>query len=166
MGEKKVNGRKRHILTDTLGNLIRALVTAANVSDPDGAEELLARGAQAAPKLALVWADSHYSGDLQRWAEEELNIRIEVVKRAEGQQGFAVIPRRWAVERTFAWLGRCRRLSKDYEHAEEYAESWLYLAAIQRLLRRLAPDPEAAKPYEQPITSHSNQSLSDAPIAA
>ena len=145
---------------------MRVFVTAADLSDQDGAEELLEQAAEAAPALAVVFGDSHYSGPLADWAERELAIRIEVVKRPEGQPGFAVIPKRWAVERSFAWLGRCRRLSKDYEHAEEYAESWVYLASIQRLLRRIAPDPDAPRPYNRPITPHPDQSHSYAPTAA
>jgi putative transposase len=142
------------------------LATAADISDAEAAEELLERAAEAAPELALVFGDSHYGGPLAEWSERELGIRIEVVKRAEGQRGFAVIPRRWAVERSIAWLGRCRRLSKDYEHAEEYAESWVYLASIQRLLRRLAPDPDAPRPYGRSITPHPGHPPPIAPSTA
>jgi putative transposase len=145
---------------------VRVFVTAADISDPDGAEELLERAAEVAPELALVFGDSHYGGPLAEWAERELDIRIEVVKRPEGQCGFAVIPKRWAVERSFAWLGRCRRLSKDYEHAEEYAESWLYLASIRRLLRRIAPDPDTPKPYARSTTTHPDHPHSNAHSAA
>jgi len=141
-------------------------VTAADLSDAEAAEELLAMGAEAAPELELVFGDSHYGGPLAEWSERELGIRIEVVKRPEGQTGFAVVPRRWAVERSIAWHGRCRRLAKDYEHAEEYAESWVYLASIQRLLRRLAPDPDAPKPYASKITPHPDQPRSNETNAA
>jgi hypothetical protein len=129
-------------------------VAAADISDAEAAEELLALGAAAEPELALVFGDSHYGGPLAEWSERELGIRIAVVKRPEGQRGFVVIPKRWAVERSLAWYGRGRRLAKDYEHAEEYAESWVYLASVNCLLRRLAPDPDAPRPYSRPITHH------------
>jgi putative transposase len=161
-----VRGRKRHVLTDTPGNLIRAFVTAADLSDAEAAEELLALGAEAAPDLELVFGDSHYGGPLADWSERELGVRVEVVKRPEGQPGFAVVPKRWAVERSLAWYGRCRRLAKDYEHAEEYAESWLYLASVHCLLRRIAPDPAAPAPYSRPITPHPDQLRSHDPPAA
>jgi putative transposase len=129
-------------------------VAAADISDAEAAEELLARGAEAEPGLSLVFGDSHYGGPLAEWSERELGIRIAVVKRPEGQRGFVVVPKRWAVERSLAWYGRGRRLAKDYEHAEEYAESWVYLASIHCLLRRIAPDRDAPKLYNRPITTH------------
>src|SRR3712207_5497334 len=131
MGEKKVGGRKRHYLVDTEGHLLLVLVGPADEDDRDGARWLLRGREKRWPTLELIWADQHYTGDLEDEARGQYGIRLEIVRKPEEQKGFVLLPRRWVVERTIAWQGRSRRLSKDYEHAAEYSESWCYLASIQ-----------------------------------
>ena len=112
-------------------------VSGAHVSDQAGARRLLSGLRPLQPRLALIWADGAYAGHpLSSWAAEQ-GIRIEVVRREEGQRGFAVQPRRWVVERTFAWLGRSRRLAKDYERRLQSAEAMIKLSMIHLMLRRL-----------------------------
>ncbi|MFI6494961.1 IS5 family transposase [Streptomyces sp. NPDC050564] len=153
-GAKKVSGIKRHLLVDTLGTVLLACVSPANVGDRDGAVVLFARAADAFPRLCHVWADQGYRGaDFQAWAREATGITVEVVQRRDGGfrstwartgapsrevPNFAVAPRRWVVERSFAWLGRCRRLSKDYEYLRVNSENAIYLTMALILLRRLA----------------------------
>lgn len=133
-----MKGRKRHILVDTEGWLIRVLCLPADIQDWDGARDLFLVAKPASPRLGLVWADSAYGKDeLPEWAEAEVGWRIEVVRKREGQVGFEVLPRRWVVERTFAWLSRHRRLSKDYEELPETTEAWCYAAMLRPMLRRL-----------------------------
>jgi len=133
---KKVNGRKRHILTDTDGRVETRLVHEADVQDPDGGREVLRTAKARHPRLAKVWADERYTS-LVGWAREELGIALEIVARIK-LPGFHLLPRRWVVERTFGWFGKSRRLSKDYEYLEESSEAWLDIAMIALYLRRLA----------------------------
>jgi putative transposase len=147
MGEKKVQGRKRHYLVDTEGHLLAILVHEANVNDREGARWVLVRACGPWQTLQKLWADQGYTGDLADWVQAEYGINLEIVMKPAEQQGFAVLPRRWVVERTIGWMGRSRRLSKDYEHWPEYSESWIYLASIHLLLKRLAPDPDRELPY-------------------
>ena len=142
---KKVNGRKRHILVDTLGLLLEAVVSAASVQDSDGGEILLDSIKDKLPRLEKVWVDQGYKQWLIDLVNESFSFVLETVKRPEGQKGFQVIPQRWKVERTVAWLNRNRRLSKacpgrhrDYEYHTENSESMVYLASIRLMLRRLA----------------------------
>ena len=137
-GEKKVKGRKRHILVDTLGLLIRVCVLAADISDSAGARQLLAPLVGKLPRLARVWADSAYRGELEEWVRDRFGCPLEIVTKLAGQVGFVVQPKRWTVERTFSWFGRARRLSKDYEHHTKASESMIYIASIYLLIRRLA----------------------------
>jgi putative transposase len=137
MGEKKVNGRKRHLGVDTQGYLLRVLVHAADVQDRDGARPLLEVLHRGFPCLSKLWVDGAYAWALEEWARERLGITLEVVKKLAEQRGVVVLPRRWLVERTIAWVNRNRRLSKDYEHREMCSESLVYLASIRLLLRRL-----------------------------
>lgn len=137
-GGKGVAGRKRHLLVDTEGLLLTCDVSAANVSDQAGARRLLVGLRPLQPRLELVWADLAYGGrPLAAWAAER-GVRVEVVERPEGQRGFVVQPRRWVVERTFGWLGRYRRLAKDYERRLQSAEALIKLAMVRLMLRRLA----------------------------
>lgn len=147
MGGKKVQGRKRHYLVDTEGHLLAVLVHEADVNDREGARWINIRACGPWQTLQKLWADQGYTGDLADWLREEYAIDLEIVMKPAEQQGFAVLPRRWVVERSIGWAGRSRRLSKDYEHWPEDSESWIYLASIHLLLKRLAPDPDVEQPY-------------------
>jgi transposase len=137
---KKVTGRKRHLIVDTIGLLIAVCVTGANVQDQDGAQEVLRRAKRRFPRLKLVWADSAYErNDLPIWALVAVNLVIEVVRRAAEAVGFVVLERRWVVERTFAWLVRNRRLARDYERSAGVSETWIHVAMIKLMLGRLKP---------------------------
>ena len=145
-GGKKVKGRKRHILVDTLGLLIAVTVTAANVDDGQAAPALFAQArGRDFPRLRVVYADNKYHNhDLYAWlSKHHRAYRVEVVSRRRGETGFRPLKVRWVVERTFAWLGRYRCLSKDYEHTPESGETVVRLAAIHHLLRRLRPARQA-----------------------
>jgi putative transposase len=139
MGGKRVNGRKRHILVDTNGFLLRVLVHPADISESEGAQWLLLDHHRAFPRLERIRVDQGYKECLAEWMKAHTTIELEVIEKPADQKGFAVIPKRWVVERTFAWLGRNRRLSKDYERRPECSESFLYLGSIHLLLKRLAP---------------------------
>src|SRR5271154_1802223 len=135
---KKVNGRKRHILVDTIGLILMVMVLPANIQDRDGARELLAAFfRQAAPRrVKHIWADGGYAGTLLGWARRWWRCTIEIVKRSD-LHVFKVLPRRWVVERTFGWLGRYRRLNRDYERQAATGETMVYLAMIRLMLKRL-----------------------------
>ena len=135
---KRVNGRKRHILVDTLGLLMAVTVTPASVQDPAGARLLLTRLSGACKKLRLVWVDGGYRGKLLDWVAERYPFRLRTVLRPKEQKGFAVLHRRWVVERTFAWLCNHRRLSKDYEAQTSTSEAMIYIAMIRIMVRRLS----------------------------
>ncbi len=136
---KRIKGRKRHILTDTLGLLVAVIVHSAGIQDRDGAPELLASITSLYPWLRHLFADSAYGGPkLERALAKIGDWTVEVVKRSDAAEGFEVIPRRWVVERTFAWLGRNRRLAKDFERRVETAVAWILIAHIKLLTRRLA----------------------------
>lgn len=134
-----MKGRKRHILVDTMGLLMRVCVHAANIQERDGAKLLLQPAQSAAPtSWQLMWADSGYRGEpFAQWVQENCGCRLEVVKKDPEQQGFAVLPKRWIVERTFAWFGKCRRLSKDFEQNPQSSEAWIRLSMIHLMLKRL-----------------------------
>jgi putative transposase len=135
---KKVGGRKRHIVVDTLGNLLDVVVHAANIQDRDGAMFVLYKLAPTVKShLLKLWADGGYAGQLITWVREHLDAVLEIVERDPDQKGFHVLPRRWVVERTFAWFNRYRRLSKDYERDPSSSEAIIYAASIRTMLRRL-----------------------------
>ena len=134
-----ITGRKRHIVVDTLGLVLAVVVHAANIQDRAGAKLVLARLAGRFPRLVKIWADGAYSGGLIAWTLSLLGCILEIVQRPDGQKGFAVLPKRWIVERTFGWFGRYRRLSKDYEELPASSESMVYIAMIHLMLHRLAP---------------------------
>jgi putative transposase len=137
---KKINGRKRHIAVDTVGNLLEVVVHAAGIQDYHGAKSLLGKLTETVSSLEKLWADGIYKNDgLVDWVRETLNIVLEIVARDPDQVGFKVLPRRWVVERTFAWLGRYRRLSKDYEKCTQSSEGAIYVASIHTMLKRIAP---------------------------
>lgn len=138
-GHKKVKGRKRHVLVDTLGNLLDVVVLAANSTDQAGAKALMNKvERQLALRLLKLWVDSAYQGELESWFHTQWGIQLDIVARLADQKGFVVQPRRWVVERTFAWLGKYRRLSKDYEHCTASSEGMIYVASIHTMLKRLA----------------------------
>jgi putative transposase len=136
---KKAVGRKRHILVDTLGLLLVVVVHAASEQDRTSGRRVLAPLAHSFSRLRKVWADGGYFGSLGEWLwslRARRKVRLELVERTSA--GFAVLPKRWIVERTFAWLGRCRRLSKDYEYLTETSETMIQIAMINLMLHRLA----------------------------
>ena len=136
---KQIKGRKRHILTDTTGLLIAAVVHAADIQDRDGAPALLAAIRYAFPWLRHIFADGAYAGAKLEKALARLGTwRLEIIRRADAAKGFKVLPRRWVVERTIAWLNRNRRLAKDFEASLESALTWLMIASLKLLSRRLA----------------------------
>lgn len=142
-GGKKVRGRKRHLVVDTMGLLLAVVVTAANVDDARAAQRLFAQlPGKDFPRLEVVQADNRYhSPELDRWLRvHHRPYRIWVVSRPPGERRFIPLRSRWVVERTFAWLGRYRRLSKDYEHLPESSEALIKIAAIHHYLRRLCPN--------------------------
>ena len=138
---KNVPGRKRHLLVDTSGLLLAGRVTPASISDNRGARELLAGLAPLMPRLKKIWADGAYAGEkLKRWCEEWAGWQLEVVPRNTGSSTFEVLPRRWVVERSFAWIGRNRRLAKDYERKVQTSECLMKVAMIRLMLKRLGRD--------------------------
>lgn len=138
-GGKKIAGRKRHIVVDTIGLLISVAVLAANLQDREGAKQVLLQASDSCPTIEKVWADQGYTGKLGTDIKNILGWDLEVVKRTE--PGFVVLPRRWVVERTFGWLGRNHRLSKDYERLPQMSEAMVYTGMVHLMLKRLAPDP-------------------------
>lgn len=141
-GGKKITGRKRHILVDTLGLLLAIVVTQAAVDDAAAAPLIFQElRPQKLPRLEVVWADGKYHNhELNAWLEHfQPSWRLEIVSRPPGVRGFTLLPKRWVAERTFAWHGRCRRHSKDYERRTDSSESMVRVTAIGLMLRRLAP---------------------------
>ena len=138
---KKVSGRKRHVLVDTMGLLLAVVVTAASVSDPAGARLLFRRMGGACKNLRKVWVDGTYRGKLVTWVTEHLWFRLQPVLRSDDMKGFVVVHRRWVVERTLAWLTQCRRLGRDYERLSSSSEAMIYIAMTRLMLRRLAATP-------------------------
>lgn len=137
---KKVSGRKRHLLVDTLGLLLLVVVHAASTQDRDGAKLVLEKLRHRFTRLRVIWADGGYAGKLIEWVRQlrsRNRLRLEIVKRSDDATGFVVLPRRWVVERTFAWLGFHRRLSKDYEALPATSEAVIHVAMIRLMLARL-----------------------------
>jgi transposase len=136
---KKIKGRKRHIITDTDGHLVGLAVHTADIQDRDGAVDVIASIRRLYPWLRHLFADGAYAGEKLMDALADLGTwTVEIIKRSDAATGFNVLPRRWVVERTLAWLGRCRRLSKDFEATIASAEAWLWIASIRLMVRRLA----------------------------
>ncbi len=149
-GNKKVSGRKRHIVVDTLGLLIAVAVTAANLDDGTHAPKVLGKlKPEKLPRLEVIFGDNKYNNrTLDRWmAEKGVDYRLEISSKPSDQEGFVPQKIRWVVERTHACLGRCRRLSRDYEYETSHSEAWIQISAIQLMLRNLRPAPK--KPSEE-----------------
>ncbi len=140
-GGKLVSGRKRNILVDTLGLVVLAKVTAANVQDVHAGKQLfsaVAERPELLTRLEKIFADGGYRGELVEWTQNNLHAVLEIVLKLGDQKGFQVLPKRWVVERTFAWITRNRRLARDYERLAESSEAFIYVAMIRLGLRRLA----------------------------
>jgi putative transposase len=138
-GGKKVTGRKRHLLVDTLGLMVAIVVTPANVPDYDGAKLVFNLIGRRFPRLRTIYADSIYAcNGLVQWVYDRWWRFLEIVRRPKGAKGWVRLPKRWIVERTFGWLGRKRRLSKDYERSLLVSETWIRIAMIHHMVRRLA----------------------------
>lgn len=137
-GGKKINGKKRHLLVDSLGLVLAVIVTTACVQDRDGARLILNNLKGFCKKLRLIWVDGGYRGELVDWVAQTFRFRLEPVLRPQGSKGFVLLPRRWVVERTFAWLSQYRRLSKDYERLNKTSEAFIHIAMIRLMLRRIA----------------------------
>jgi transposase len=136
---KRIKGRKRHIVTDTIGLLVGLVVHSAEIQDRDGAPEVLKAIVSRYPSLRHIFADGGYAGPKLRDALKDLGRwTVQIIKRSDTAEGFEVLPRRWVVERTFAGLNRCRRLSKDWEKSIASAEAWILIAHIRRVTRHLA----------------------------
>ncbi len=147
---KKINGRKRHIAVDVMGNLLVVLITAASVQDRDAGRDLLWRLRAAYRTISLVWADGGYAGKLVIWAKSTLRLTLQIVKRTDKLTGFYVLPRRWVVERTLSWITRYRRTVRDYERLPQHHETVIYWSMItimgRRLARRHQPPPSTPAP--------------------
>ena len=135
---KKIKGRKHHILGDTMGLLLILVVHAASIQDRDGAKLVLEKARGRFPHLKHIWADGGYAGKLIPWVQTTCHWTLEIVKRTDDLKGFQVLPRRWVVQRTLGWLGRCRRLSKDDECLAQSSEAMVQVAMIRLMLARLA----------------------------
>lgn len=137
-GGELIKGRKRHIIVDTMGYLIVVLVHAANIYDGRAAREVVTTLFSTLDTIKIIWADGGYRGEeLIQWVKARFDCVLEVVQKQTTGPGFHVLPRRWVVERTFAWLGRSRRLSKDYERKTTSSEGHVYLASSRLMLRRM-----------------------------
>ncbi|MGQ9651994.1 MAG: IS5 family transposase [Phycisphaerae bacterium] len=136
---KKVNGRKRHLVVDTLGLILAVVVHAADVQDRDGAKLVFRKLRGLYPQLQRIWADGGYAGKLIDWTKRVGRWTLEIVKRSDQVTGFAVLPKRWIVERTFGWIGRYRRMSKDYEMLIPSSEAMILIVMINVMVHRLAP---------------------------
>ena len=137
---KKVKGRKRHILVDTLGLILALVVTPASVSDPAGARMLLCGWGGHCKKLRKIWVDGTYRGQLITWAAQKFKAVIDPILRTDNLKTFVLVPKRWVSERTFAWLDQNRRLSKDYERDIQSSQAMIYLAMTRIMIKRLMPN--------------------------
>ncbi len=144
-----------------MGNLLRIVVHSAKLQDRDGADYVFEDIKDEYPLLAKVWADQGYTGDLGTYLHETSNIELEIVEKPPEQKGFVLLPRRWVVERSLAWLNRYRRLSKDYEHRVEYSETCVYIASISRMLRKLHLNTSDEPPYARKIKREKQDTIAE-----
>ena len=136
-GNKKMNGRKRHIITDTLGFIIAIVIHNADIQDRTGAKEVIQELKFKYPRLVKILADQGYTGELAEWTLKFFGWTIEIVKKVAGVSGFNILPKRWIIERTFGWLGFQRRLVRDYETLTECSRSFVHLAMIRIMLNKI-----------------------------
>lgn len=148
MGEKNIQGRKRQLVVDVRGNLLAIVVHAADIPDREALALILDEYAAGWPRLLVILADAGYRADWRDELAREYGLEIRIVEKPADQKGFVVQKLRWIVERSIGWLGRYRRLAKDYEYLPWSSESWIHLASIGRLLQRLRPDPTVEPPYQ------------------
>ena len=134
-----MKGRKRHIVVDTLGLIHGLKVHAGDIQDRDGAKLVLEPLIGTLPRFERLWGDGGYAGQLVGWVRERTGWDLEIVKRTDDMRGFVLLPKRWVVERTFAWQGRYRRHSRDYERRTDSSESMIRISSLHLMLRRLAP---------------------------
>lgn len=134
---KKILGRKRHILVDTMGLLIAVVVHSADIQDRDGGILVFNRIKNALTQLVLIWADGGYRGQFVEKVRKIFHRKIEIIEKDPDQKGFVVLPRRWVVERTFAWISNYRRHSRDYELLTTSSEAMIYISMVQVMLKRL-----------------------------
>jgi transposase len=146
------NGRKRRVVVDTMGLLRLVVITSAGVRDRDGARKLLDRLKMALPSLSLLWADGGYAGKLLDWVDRVPHITVEIVRKPVGIKVFQALPRRWVVERTFAWIVKGRRLDHDYERLSQTNEAMIKWAMIGLMVRRLEP-PRGRTPWQHASTA-------------
>lgn len=144
---KKINGRKRHIVVDSLGLLLVVVVTGASMQDRDAAFRLLGAVRERFSTISLVWADGGYAGRLVDWAKSVLALTVQIVKRTDDIAGFKVLPRRWVVERTFGWMMRYRRLVRDYERRPDHHEAMVLWATVTIMTRKLQQATSGTPPY-------------------
>lgn len=149
---KKVKGRKRHLVVDTPGLVMAVVVTSAGVQDYHGAKPVLATLRGRCPRPKVVWADAIYEKQwLIEWVRSACGWELVIIERSDGEKGFTLLPKRWVVERTFAWLGRSRRLSKDYEKLPETSEVMIQMAMIHIMVRRLEPTCQYSLASQKPV---------------
>ncbi|MDJ0386455.1 IS5 family transposase [Streptomyces sp. G-G2] len=149
-GGKKINGRRRHVITDCLGMILMVLVTAGNVTDRQAARLLLPGLRERFRNIVLIWADGGYTGRLVTWAQEKLRLTLQIVKRTDDMEGFVVLPRRWVVERTLGWLMRSRRLVRDFESLPASSEAFVHFSMVMLMSRRLARTTPSARAVTVP----------------
>ncbi|WP_326809787.1 IS5 family transposase [Streptomyces scopuliridis] len=148
-GGRKINGRRRHVITDSLGLLLMVWVTAANVTDRQAATAMLPV-LRTRFRKTLVWADGGYTGRLVTWVKEKLQLTLQIVKRSDDMTGSVVLPRRWVVERSPGWLMRSRRLVRDFEALPASSEAFIYFSASMLMARRLARTTAVSRPLSSP----------------
>jgi transposase len=150
---KKVKGRKRFVVTDTLGLLLTVHVVAANIQDRDGAKRSLLWTRLDHPGVRKIWANQGFAGRLVEWTSTVLGRELEIVRKAPGQRGFQVQPKRWAVERTLSWITSHRRLARDYETSPVRSETMIRRVMIDTMIRQLTRHGPASRPGPRPLPS-------------
>ncbi|MEU1056958.1 transposase [Streptomyces sp. NPDC005876] len=155
VGAKKINGRKRHLVVDTKGLPLFVMVTPADTTDRDAAKEVLFRLRLMHPEITIVWADSGYAGQLLTWAKKNLDLTLKTISRPKDAVGFVILPRRWVVERSLAWIMHARRHARDYERLIQHSESLITWAAITLMTRRITR--RSSRRSTQPASREANR---------